>query len=56
MTIAPHGGLGDAVSTPSTSGPSIFTAIQEQLGLKLESRKGGVEVVVINHVEQPSAN
>lgn len=36
--------------------PDIFTAIQEQLGLKLESSKGPVPVLVIDHVEIPSAN
>jgi uncharacterized protein (TIGR03435 family) len=39
-----------------SDGPSIFTAIQEQLGLKLESAKAPVPVLVIDHVEMPSAN
>jgi uncharacterized protein (TIGR03435 family) len=39
-----------------SSGASIFTAIQEQLGLKLESQKGQVEGLVIENVERPSEN
>jgi uncharacterized protein (TIGR03435 family) len=41
---------------PDDAPPSIFTALQRQMGLKLEARKGAVQVLVIDHVERPSDN
>jgi uncharacterized protein (TIGR03435 family) len=39
-----------------TEVPDLFTALQEQLGLRLESTKGSVDVMVIDHMERPSEN
>jgi uncharacterized protein (TIGR03435 family) len=43
-------------SSDPDSYPTLTTAIQEQLGLKLESTRGSVDVLVIDHVEKPSEN
>ncbi len=53
------GGMGIKVPPPSDAAdapPPLFTAIQEQIGLKLEAAKTPVEVLVLDHVERPSAN
>lgn len=52
-------GLGAAAGGPQTidaNGPSLFTALQEQLGLKLESQRTLVEVLVVEQAARPSAN
>jgi uncharacterized protein (TIGR03435 family) len=49
-------GLPSPSATAGDTQPSLFTAIQEQLGLRLESRKGSVQILVIDSVERPAVN
>jgi uncharacterized protein (TIGR03435 family) len=52
-------GLGIKIPAPSNAPdapPNLFAAVQDQLGLKLDSTKASVDVMVIDHVEKPSAN
>jgi len=52
---APANPAADATQAPG-SGPTIYTALREQLGLQLESGKAPVDVVVVDHGDRPSAN
>ena len=45
-----------ASADTDAAGPSFLTALQEQLGLRLEAAKGPVKIFVVDKVEKPSAN
>jgi bla regulator protein blaR1 len=50
------GGVAPPLAVSDPDRPNIFTALQEQLGLKLDPSKGPVTVIVVDHIETPSAN
>jgi uncharacterized protein (TIGR03435 family) len=54
--IANFGAGAPAVATDPDAPPDIFAAFQQQLGLKLESTKAAVDVIVIEKIERPSEN
>jgi uncharacterized protein (TIGR03435 family) len=47
---------GDALPLPDGAAPSFFTAMEEQLGMKVESRQGPVETITVEHAEKPTGN
>jgi uncharacterized protein (TIGR03435 family) len=49
-------GASAAVTPGDTSGPSIFTALEEKLGLRLESQKTSGQILVVDHAEKASEN
>lgn len=52
----PQSGPPNGDPPPDLGGPTLFTAVEEQLGLKLEATKATVDVIVIDHIDQPTAN
>jgi uncharacterized protein (TIGR03435 family) len=46
--------LNGAIVPPNPDAPSLFTAVQEQLGLKLEASRGPVDVLVVDRIEKPT--
>ena len=56
MPFQPAGGVTPGAPPPAADPdrPNLFTAVQEQLGLKLENSRGPVEVIVIDRLEKPT--
>lgn len=56
VNVSAADGAASAPAPDAPAGPSIFTAVKDQLGLKLETKKGPVQVLVIDRVAEPSPN
>jgi len=64
FTLDLHFTVDDSTASPRTAanspagdlGPSVFTALKEQLGLKLKSARAPIDVLVVDHIEQPTKN
>jgi uncharacterized protein (TIGR03435 family) len=56
LPLLPAGGLPPGVTLPSPDAPNLFTALQEQLGLKLVAARGAVDVLIVDRIERPTDN
>ena len=56
LSFAPTSPAGDLPAPATTDAPSIYTALQEQLGLKLQPARGSEDVLVVEHVERPTSD
>lgn len=56
LQFAQQNGRGSTFGAAEQQDASIFTALQEQLGLRLESSRGAVDVIIIDSVQKPTEN